>query len=30
MDPHRGTEVLTGTLLDTVDSVEALLDKLTA
>jgi len=30
MDPHRGTEALTGTLLDAVDSVDALLDRLKA
>ncbi|MBI3355556.1 MAG: proteasome accessory factor PafA2 family protein, partial [Nitrospirae bacterium] len=28
MDPHRGTQALTGGLLDTVDSVDALLEKL--
>ncbi len=28
MDPHRGTQALTGGLLDTVDTVEALLEKL--
>jgi Pup amidohydrolase len=30
MDPHRGTQALTGGLLDTVDSVDALLEKLKA
>jgi len=30
MDPHRGTHALTGGLLDTVDSVDALLEKLKA
>jgi len=30
MDPHRGTQALTGELLDTVDSVDALLEKLKA
>jgi proteasome accessory factor A len=30
MDPHRGTQALTGGLLDTVDSVETLLEKLKA
>jgi proteasome accessory factor A len=30
MDPHRGTQALTGGLLDTVDSVEALIEKLKA
>ena len=28
MDPHRGTQTLTGELLDTVDTVDALLEKL--
>ena len=28
MDPHRGTQALTGELLDTTDSVEALIEKL--
>jgi proteasome accessory factor A len=28
MDPHRGTQALTGALLDTVETVEALLEKL--
>ena len=30
MDPHRGTQALTGGLLDTVDSVDALIEKLKA
>jgi len=30
MDPHRGTQTLTGGLLDTVDSVDALIEKLKA
>jgi proteasome accessory factor A len=30
MDPHRGTQALTGALLDSVDAVETLLDKLKA
>jgi proteasome accessory factor A len=30
MDPYRGTRALTGELLDTVESVEVLLDKLKA
>ncbi|TKS59686.1 MAG: proteasome accessory factor PafA2 [Nitrospira sp.] len=30
MDPHRGTQALTGGLLDAVDSVDALLEKLKA
>jgi proteasome accessory factor A len=30
MDPHRGTQALTGALLDTVDSVDALIEKLKA
>jgi len=30
LDPHRGTQALTGGLLDTVDSVDALIEKLKA
>jgi proteasome accessory factor A len=30
MDPHRGTQALTGGLLDTVDTVDALIEKLKA
>lgn len=30
MDPHRGTQALTGGLLDLVDSVDALIEKLKA
>ena len=30
MDPHRGTESLTGTLLDTVETVDALIERLKA
>jgi proteasome accessory factor A len=30
MDPYRGTQALTGGLLDTVDSVDALIEKLKA
>lgn len=30
MDPHRGTQALTGSLLDLVDSVDALIEKLKA
>jgi proteasome accessory factor A len=30
MDPHRGTQALTGGLLDTVDSVDALIERLKA
>ncbi|MDH5668157.1 MAG: depupylase/deamidase Dop [Nitrospira sp.] len=30
MDPHRGTQALTGDLLDTVDTVDALIEKLKA
>jgi proteasome accessory factor A len=30
IDPHRGTQALTGGLLDTVETVDALIEKLKA